>query len=367
VLRGDQLVEEKSPDPKSPEAKLLGAHELFRRGDYEKAGDLFHALRDKKKYPERVQAEATFYEAECLRLQQRYPKACDTYRVLLRDYPSNPYREQTAQHLFAIAYYWLEDTRAKMKQAKSGKWTAPDLQLVHFEKAKPLMDEEGRAIEALDAVHIADIDGSMGLADRALFYAGAVKFFDQDYRDAEMYLTEIHEKFPNSKLAPDAVELAIVAKTLATGGADYDGRKVAEARLLIDAALNKYPTLRDKKEEFLKKLMGIDFQQAEKDFRMAEYWRRTSHPASAWWYYKLILRRYPNTPQAEQSKKRMEELRVKLEKQGKPIPDDNAPAPAPPADPAPKNEEEPLQRRPSTDITPPGPLPPGYENGRPLR
>src|SRR5205823_11853540 len=49
VLRGDTLAPEKQPEPGSPEAKLAGAHELFRRGEYSKAADLFHSIADKPK------------------------------------------------------------------------------------------------------------------------------------------------------------------------------------------------------------------------------------------------------------------------------------------------------------------------------
>src|SRR5207249_923176 len=99
--------EEKPPQPGTPEAKLAGARELFRRGDYAKAADLFHSLTDKSHLPEAVVLEATFYEAECQRVQGRYARAADVYVKLLKLSPSNPYREQAVQHLFDIANYWL--------------------------------------------------------------------------------------------------------------------------------------------------------------------------------------------------------------------------------------------------------------------
>ena len=79
VIRGDVLVEEAPPKPGTPEAKLLGARELFRSGDYVKAGSLFHSLSDKTHVGEAIVSEAIFYEAECYRLQARYPKAADLY------------------------------------------------------------------------------------------------------------------------------------------------------------------------------------------------------------------------------------------------------------------------------------------------
>ena len=89
--------------------------------------------------------------------------------------------------------------------------------------------------------------------------------YNGDWRDADSYFTQIYEHHPNSPLAPKAVELAIMAKNLSTGGPEYDGRKAAEARKLVDAALRNYPELSNdpKKRGYLERqLAGITLQQA---------------------------------------------------------------------------------------------------------
>jgi hypothetical protein len=62
-------------------------------------------------------------------------------------------------------------------------------------------------------------------------------------------------------------------------------------------------------------LVGINMQQAEKDFRVAEFYRRTNHPGSAYFYYEIVRRRYPGTPLAEKAAERMKELEAKHEKE----------------------------------------------------
>src|SRR5258708_18597557 len=111
--------------------------------------------------------------------------------------------------------------------------------LVHWDKSKPVIDEEGRAVEKLEQVRFNDISGP--LADQSLFFAGSVKMYDGDWRSADSYFSQIYEHHPNSPLAPKAIEYAIMAKNLSTGGAEYDGRKAAEARKLVDAARRTYP------------------------------------------------------------------------------------------------------------------------------
>ena len=58
-----------------------------------------------------------------------------------------------------------------------------------------------------------DITGPM--ADKALFLAGGVKFFREDYKEADHFFSQLVEQHPNSTMAPQAVELAIISKASA--------------------------------------------------------------------------------------------------------------------------------------------------------
>ena len=60
-----------------------------------------------------------------------------------------------------------------------------------------------------------------------------------------------------------------------------------------------------------RQLVGITLQQAEKDFKTGEFYRRTGHPGSAWFYYELVRMRYPNTKYFDLATQRMHELRAK--------------------------------------------------------
>jgi outer membrane protein assembly factor BamD (BamD/ComL family) len=377
LLRADGIASEPPPKPGSPQEQLAGARELFRQGDYAKAEALFKYIADKKKCPVAVAEEARYYQAESLRLQNKWPKAGDVYADLLNKFPNTAYREQAIRHMYDIADFWLNDTRAEMEQTKEkseGKrWFVP-WHFVNFDEKKPLLDEEGRAIEKLEQVRYNDINGP--LADQALFLAGSVKFFNQDYREADNYFSQIHEKHPNSPLAEKAVELAIISKHLSTGGADYDGRKVAEARQLVRSAFDNYPELANKKKDFLsRQLVGITLQQAEKDYKMAEFWKRTGHPGPAYFYFLIVQQRYPETPFAEKARQQAEELKVKAAKDknvvAPPPPKAQLGAPAPLADEvapmprtntpelAPVPRPVPVETAPAPRVTPPVGPPPG--------
>lgn len=316
IFRGEDVMDEVPVDPTTAEGKLAGGKELMRQGDYSKAQRVFHRLYENKKNAQPLLEEVRFLEAECLRLQGKYPDAADTYVDLLKRFDRTPFKEASIQHMYDIANYWLDDTREEMKETREwreGKRMIVWPRMVSFSRSKPFLDREGRAIEKLEQVRWNDINGP--LADRALFLAGSIKFFHADYREADHYFSQIHERHPNSELAPQAVELAIISKHLSTGGSDYDGRKVAEARNLVHAALQNYPELATKRKDFLdRQIVGITHQQADKDFKIAEFYERTGHPGSAFFYYEVVRRRYPDSNYARRAEDRMAELRRKNKK-----------------------------------------------------
>src|SRR5262249_425610 len=154
---------------------------------------------------------------------------------------------------------------AAAKEKKEGKrWLVMPVSFVHFEKSKPFFDEEGRALELLEQVRLADINGPW--AEKGLYICGSIKFYREDWAEAEQFFTQPVHMHPNSDYAERALKLAIVCKELGTGGPEYDGRKVVEARQLVDTALRSYPKLAEKERDFLEQqLKNINIQQAEKD------------------------------------------------------------------------------------------------------
>ncbi|MFN4260241.1 MAG: tetratricopeptide repeat protein [Gemmataceae bacterium] len=344
VLRAGGFEEERPPVEGELGEKFMEAMELYRREEYKKAESIFHNLAGKKKkHPPELVERAIFYEAECLYRQGRYPRAADTYSRLLNDFPSGAYREQAVQRLYDIANYWLDDTRVEMEEYReklAGKRWLVWPRWFHWHKSKPWVDAEGRALKKLEEVHYNDMSGPY--SDKAMFLAGSVMFYRENYQEADHYFSQLIERMPNSQLAPQALELAIISKHMSAGGTDYDGRKVAEARHLVDSALRNYPELANEKRDFLEnQLVGINLQQAEKDFRIAEFYRRTGHPASAYFYYEIVRRRYPGTPFFDQATERMHELRRKEELALQ----QKAGSPDKPAAPAAKPEIAPPPRR----------------------
>jgi outer membrane assembly lipoprotein YfiO len=286
------------------------------QGDYKNAEKWFHWLGSKAEDKKNVEVheECLFCEAECLYAEGYYPKARDTYAKLVQTYPTTRYRSESVARQNAIAEFWLEDTRKEMaeeEEVRDGKRWFVTPQWFHWDKEKPTFDEEGFAMKACESVFTQDPGGP--LAPQALFRAGGVNFYREHYADADLDYSLLVDQFPRSSLAPAAMELAIQSKIQQVGGPEYDGRKLTEARALVDKAVRTYPELNNKKDFLDRTLHAINEQQAAKDFGVAEFYLRIQHPAAAYWYFELVRLRYPGTPWEQKALSRLLEIRQAAE------------------------------------------------------
>jgi outer membrane protein assembly factor BamD (BamD/ComL family) len=329
VMREGGLERDKDVDGKV-QAELDSAKRLYQEKDYAKAEVLFLKIVKTKKTPLPVADDALYYQAACQYYQSNYREAEATLRKYIKEFRTGAHADEANRRLFDIANYWLDDTRKTMQayeEKREGKryWIWPT-SYVSWSKDKPFMDPEGHAVQCLEDVRLNDIGGPLG--EKSLFYIATVKFFHEDYKDADYYYSQLYEHYPNSPLAPKAIKQAIICKQLSTGGSCYDCRAVEESRKLIDVATRAYPQMMTKDQEWIsRQLVSVNLQQADRDFNIAEYYRRTKHPGSAYFYYELVIRRYPNTEYAEKSVTRKNEMRDKVvQEQGPAAGDSGQPA-----------------------------------------
>ena len=300
------------------ESKMAKAEELFAANDFSSARPLYSGLADNTRNPLLLAEKARFKEAECYRFAEEYPKAVDTYHRLLQDHQTGAYRRAACKEIFDIANYWLDDTRAEIESARAGE-KKPWIRLPKWsdltDGTKPRIDQEGEALKALEYVWLSDLFGPY--ADKSLFWAGFVHFYRGNFEEADEVFSRLVEFHKDSTLRPKAVEMAIMSKNNATGGADYDGSKCAEAMQLVRTAEIGMPEFADPERAQLltKQKLMIRMQQAEKDFKRGQYNERIGHPGSAYFCYELVRRTYSGTKYSDLATARIEEIKGKLDEE----------------------------------------------------
>ncbi len=312
-------------------ADVETAKRQYQDKSYADAEKSFNLIAKAKKLPADVQEDAIFYRGECQRLQSNYRDAEGSLKLYIKSYPYGKYTAQANDRLFDIANYWLNPTRENMKRAeeqregKRSNWDIMPVSWFHFSNDLPWSDVEGHALGVLEEVRLNDIKGK--LAEKSLFYIATVKFFNSDYKEADYYYSQIVENYPQSDLAGKAMKQSIICKQIANGGTEYDTRLVEKCRAYLEEFQRAYP---GKDADWIhKQLISINQQQADRDFNIGEFYRRTGHPGSAYFYYEIVRRTYPNTEYARRAETHMNNLRSRVEaEQRSASADGKAPSPA---------------------------------------
>ena len=314
---------------------LADAKLLIEQRQLVEAEKAFHVIGADKKCPEQFREEALYFEAECQRLQQKTRAAEETYALLMKDYPSTQFTERADRALFEIALHWLEETRRQMEayeeQREGKRWFVAPVNFIHFTQDMPIFDSEGHAVCVLEGIQMREKVMHTALGEQTLMYLATLKFYREDYLDADRYFTDLYQHYPNSTNAAKAIKQSIICKRLCTGGTNYDLRPVEESRKLIHTAQGAYPEFGKETEWIEKQLGGINLQQADRDWRIAEFYRWTTHPGSAFYYYEIVRRCYPNTEYAAKATERIRELEQRHPEAMRPAPPGALPGVAAPA------------------------------------
>jgi tetratricopeptide (TPR) repeat protein len=308
-------------DPNA-ETKMQKAEAQFADGRFADAEPVFRDLADNTRNPVLLAEKARYLEAECQRERGRLADAVATYHRMLQDCPLGVYKERACGRMYEIARGWLkEDTIDRIAAEQAGTappWYARPEKLLPnpFDPAKPTFDVEGEALRALENVNTHDPLGPN--ADKALYTLGYVHFYRGKFEEADQFFSQLVEVHKQSPLRPEALRLAVMAKNNSTGGAVYDSQKASEALQLVRHAEASEPEYtRDEKLAgwLTRQKMAVHVQLAEKEFRRGEYYERTGHPASAYFVYHEVCRKYAGTKFSDLAQARiaaLKELEPKL-------------------------------------------------------
>jgi len=300
------------------DAKMARAEELFTTESYADAQSIYGDLADNSYNPAGMTEKARFKEAECVRMRGRLPAAVDTYNRLLQDHPAGIYSEQAATRMFAIAELWMKETLGELEEKEGGRAKVRLPKMPNFsDRTKPAIDQEGELLKTLENIAVGAPNSTV--ADKAMFWCGFIHFAHGRFEESDHFFSTLVDMYKDSPLRQEAARYAVMAKNNATGGAVYDGQKSAEALQLVhnlEATEPQYVQDKDKAAWLTRQKFAIRIQQAEKDYETAEYYRRTEHPGSAYFYYELVMRRYPGTKFSDLSKARIEEMeRIKAQRE----------------------------------------------------
>lgn len=320
--------------PAAGREELDAAEAAFKKGEYGTAEKLAKAVA--KKYPNSpVREDALFLKAEAQYEQKAYSWAQDSYDELVKDFPSTRYLEVRNKRLFNIARYWLRDPKyvtsddvkltgfsaegdtAKMQvnaQSPSNGFdvtrTVPILPNFH-DRSRPVFDTDGRALQALKSIWQNDPTGA--LADDALMLTASYHIRNQNYLEADHYLTIIREEYPKSKHNSHAYVLSGFVKQASYQGPEYDPKSLDEAKRLKESTMRLYPGKIDR-QRFEQDLRKIEEGKAAADWAYVDHYRKKGNKQAMAIYCREIIRLYPTTSFASKARDLLPKLEERPER-----------------------------------------------------
>lgn len=286
--QGDRLFREaKSQSREEAQKKYSESAKLFRRASQAAPKTA-------------LDQDALFMQGESLFFADRLPEAAEAYQKLQKEHPRNRHLDRVAARLFSISRYWID-----VAKTDKGKWFTLNL----TDAKRPRLDVDGHAIRVLDQIRFDDPTGR--LADDATMAAAAEYIRQEKFEEADEFLTDLRETFTDSEHLFHAHLLGIKCKLESYAGPAYSGLVLNEAEKLVKQTRQRFPDkLSEKKYGDMVANAGAEIARYRADrlaFR-AKYRENRKEYAAAEVYYNEILEKFPNTPHADQSRKRLTEI-----------------------------------------------------------
>jgi TolA-binding protein len=286
------------PDQTQAQKDFDEAEALFRREEYADAAKLYKSAY--KGWPDsQIEQDAMFKEGEALFYATRYSKASNAYEALIRKYPNSPHLDKVITRQFAIARYW------EQYHNYNPNWlTTPNF----IDRTRPLFDTIGRSMKNYENIRLNDPTGP--LADDAIMAMGNSYFLRGRYGDADMQYELLRKEYPRSDHQYDAHILGLQCKLRKYQGPSYDGTPLEESQVLVKQLKVQFSGQLDPEQrERLAEVDGmLKKELATRDFQMAQHFDGIEEYGSARIYYARVMKEYPQTPLAEQSKIRLVEI-----------------------------------------------------------
>jgi len=274
----------------SSQDQLDLAHKLEASGQRDNALKAYKGLL--RRWPLSFYApEAQYRVGKILEDEADFAGAFKAFQTMVKKYPSSEYFEQALNEQYRIANLYLAGEPQRI-------WKIP---------VGPSMD---RTVEMYEQIIKNAPYGTY--APQCQFNVGLAREQQRKYTDAIDAYQKVLDNYPTSSVASSAQYQIGYAWMRSSTAGDYD---LGAARKAVDAFqdyLVRYPTS-DKAAQAQENIKRLGQKQTQGAFDIAKFYETQHQPRAAFIYYNEVVREDPNSAQAQQAKKRIQELRHVVE------------------------------------------------------
>jgi outer membrane protein assembly factor BamD (BamD/ComL family) len=286
------------PNEKIARATFKEGQDLFIQKKFAEAADKFKTAADR--WPDTpFEEDALFMLAESRFFSDQYPKAHDTYALLLKKYNNSRHLDVAVQREFALGRYW-----EKLNDSKPIMTIQPNV----TDKSRPMFDTFGYAVQAYQNVRMYDPTGP--LADDSVMASAVAYFRRGQFENAALDFDLLRKEYPNSEHQKAAHILGLQAKMRVYQGMYYDPTALSEAGEIADQTLSQFGAqLGAEQNNVAKARKQIIEEKANRDYAMAQYYEKQKYYGSARLYYQGIIEKFPSTSRAKDAKERLDTIK----------------------------------------------------------
>jgi outer membrane protein assembly factor BamD (BamD/ComL family) len=286
------------PNEQVARALFEEGEEFYRQKRYAEAAARFQSAASR--WPDSPLAEnALFLAGESYFFIDKYPEANDAYSRVLEKYKHTRHLDQISARVFAIGRYWDQ-----LHAADPG-WL---FTIDPLDSTRPWIDPMGHALKAYESVRMNDPTGP--LADDSLMATANALFTRGRYEEAANYYDTLSKHYAKSEHVLGAYLLEMKSRLKVYQGPMYDGAPLAKAGETADQLLAQFPgQLGEHRDLVIRTKNQVVEQTAERDWAMAQYYENRKLYGAARFYYRAILKDYPQTVVAGRARSRLEQIR----------------------------------------------------------
>jgi outer membrane protein assembly factor BamD len=231
--------------------------------------------------------EAQFRIGKIMEDEADFYTAFQAFQKMVQKYPSSTYFEQALGEEYRIANLYLAGEPQRI-------WKIP---------VGPSMEKTvemyGRIIKnAPYGTYAPDCQFKIGLANEK----------QRKYTDAVDAYQKVLDNYPGSPVASNAQYQIGYAWMRASTNGDYDQGAAKKAVDAFQDYLVRYPNS-DKAAQAQENIQHLGQKQTQGAYNIARFYETQHDSRAAFIYYNEVVREDPNSPQAQQAKKRIQELR----------------------------------------------------------
>lgn len=276
-----------SPRP-SPKLQLEQAQKVFSQKDYPRAYREYQKIVLYFK-GSREAAEAQYYMGRCREALGKDYQAFLEYKKVIESYPFSDRIEEVIEREYKIGERLLDRYPKKILGLEIDLVEHPSV--VIFK-------------------HIYESAPYSRYAPQALYRLGMVLRKISRYDEAQEYLQRLIDNYPDSEWVEPAKYQLALTKIESSPGIDYDHTQIKEAEKTFEEFIQNHPEAKISREAE-RKLKELREREAEKYFKIAQFYERRKAWESAKIYYQYIIDKFKDTHFYDISWEHLKELKEK--------------------------------------------------------